>query len=114
MIEPGTLNRKVTIQYNSGATDVLGGVSKNWVTLATINASVETLDSKVVTYATQRGSLTTVKVGIRYRPAWALYNSTCKGKHLRVIYDGRTFGVTGVNDAGENHEIVYLTCEELP
>jgi|AGTN01.2.fsa_nt_gi phage head-tail adaptor, putative, SPP1 family len=114
MIEPGALNRKVTIQYNAGTADVLGGLNKSWATLATVSASVEILDSKAVTYAAQRNVQATLKVTVRYRPTWTLYNATCRGRHLRVIYDGRTFGVIGINDLGERQGMVELTCEELP
>lgn len=106
------MRHRITVQYNAGTTDALGGKTEAWTTLTTVWAAVEPLSSYRQIQAAQVGVYATKKATVRYRPLMPMIASTCPGQTLRVVYNGTTYTVTGLTDVEERRELVELVMGE--
>lgn len=108
----GEMKHRITVQYNNGTKDDIGGETEVPTTLCTCWAAVESLSSYHQIQAAQVGIYSTKKMTVRYSPLMPLIKSTCPGKALQVIYNGTTYNVTGLLDLEEKHRFVELTVGE--
>lgn len=106
MIDPGLLNRRVTIQTEGVPTpDGMGGWEPGTPTSVETWAYVEPLQGDEQIQAMQTGMERPHRFTIRYRPG------TVSSKTL--IYGGRTFDVRSVVDTDEAHEELVLLADEV-
>lgn len=108
----GEMKHRITVQYNAGVIDDLGGKTEAWTTLTTVWAAVEPLSSSRQIQAAQVGIYATKKATVRYRPLMPLITATCPGQALRVVYNDTTYNVSGITDLEEKHVFVELTIGE--
>lgn len=100
----GKLNRKITLESLTQTRDVEGGLVDSWTTFATPWAKVSNLsgnERRVTDHGGKVGEARTEFV-IRYLPG-----VTSK---MRVSYDGKLYDIVHVNDFGEAHRFLVLTC----
>lgn len=95
----GKIRHKVQIQaYESGGRSDSGATIMEWVTLATVWASIEQLRGRTLFAAQQANSETTVLIKMRWRPdVAATSGETTRIKHFDRIYqiEGRPMDVDG-------------------
>ncbi len=100
----GDLNKRVTIQYPTRATDSGGNVTVTWNDLATVWAKAWTVSSSEGQAGMQTTMTRIQKFAVRYRkvfkPDW------------RLKWGNRYFAISGI-DPDERAEYLYLTCKEV-
>jgi SPP1 family predicted phage head-tail adaptor len=104
-MNPGKLNKRITLQSYQSIKDDEGIVSKQWVNLMTVYASVEPLSGREYWQAAATQSENTVKFLIRYKQ-----NIT---SDLRLIYNNKSYDVKSVIDPNEAHKELILMCAEV-
>lgn len=109
-MEAGKLRHRVTLQRPSGTRDAVGGRVTVPLDVATVWASIETLDGREAFYAAQRQATTTHKVVIRYAPIIAGIDATWRVKYGVRIF---TLDEPPRNTREINAELV-LMCTEGP
>lgn len=108
MLAAGRLRHRVTIQQDQGTTrDDNGEHIPDWVTLATVWASVEPLTSREIWAARQTQSDATHKVTVRYSNVLADLSGS-----VRLIFRGRLFHMTGNVNPDERRVSLVLECTE--
>lgn len=104
MIDPSTLNKRVTLQQEFATEDLQGGRSLSWADVATVWASVEPMAGKEsYTWGKLLGESTYV---IRMR-----YRSDIKAK-MRLLYGSRIMDINSVIDEHDEHRFLALGCSE--
>jgi SPP1 family predicted phage head-tail adaptor len=104
-IDPGRLNRRVTIQQRSGSDDAWGQPSTGWATLATVWADVRAprgVSAAEGLSADREAAPTSYSVRIRYR--------TDVTPAMRVVIGAQTMDVSDVILDHAGHEYVDLVC----
>jgi SPP1 family predicted phage head-tail adaptor len=91
-MEPGRLDRRITILTLSAGTDAWNQSSSVYNTLATVWAEVRDQGAKEREEADQRVTVNPKIFTIRYR-------SDVTTKH-RISFDGDTFDITGITEIG--------------
>lgn len=95
----GKIRHKVQIQaYESGGRSDSGATIMEWVTLATVWASIEQLRGRTLFAAQQANSETTVIIKMRWRSdVAAAAGNTMRIKHFDRVYqiEGRPMDVDG-------------------
>ena len=99
----GELNRRITLQYPTKASNLMGGFIITWIDAATVWAKPWTVSSNEATTGMMVSMIRIQKFKIRYRsvllPSW------------RIKYGTRYFNITGI-DPDEKNEFIYLTVKE--
>lgn len=103
-MNPGQLNKRITLQQKTTAGDGAGGVTETWSDVATVWAAVEPLNGPERYQAQKLQTIITHKVTIRYRVGVS--------PKMRVVYSGRILEIVEVIDPNERHEQLRLLCEE--
>jgi len=110
MIRAGNLRHKVTVQQlvaGSPQQKASGEPDETWTTVATVWASIEPLRGREVLTAQQFGS--EVKVRIRMRYCTLVADITAA---MRVVYDGKYYGIVAVIDPMLKHREIELMCTQ--
>ena len=105
MLNPGSLNRKITIQVPAVTQDAFTEPQQNWTDVGTVWAAIHTATGKEVYAASGFTSQMTHSITIRY-PAFAVQTN------MRVLYGTRSFLIQGVSDPDESRVQVDLFCLE--
>ena len=90
MTDPGSLDRRITIQQATEAQDSKGQPIKTWAALATVWAEVIPVGGSEIFQARQVGAETVAKFRIRYR-------SDIERK-MRVVYDSDNYDITDASE----------------
>jgi SPP1 family predicted phage head-tail adaptor len=114
-MEPGNLNKRVTIEAPSPSQNAYGeDEGKGWTYVAKVWCSIKTLSGRQLSLS-QANTITatsTHQVTIRYRkrllPTHRLAYSQ-SGSELPV----RHFSIDAITDTDERHEELVLTCTEI-
>lgn len=105
-IRAGKLRHKITIQQPGASRDSCGGPAKsNWTDFKTgVWASVEPLQGKEYHAAVQDRAEVSTRFRIRFIAGLK--------PDMRIVYDGRVFGIVSIIDPNERHvELQIMTTE---
>ncbi len=105
-IDPGKLNRRITIQQQATTQDSYGEETQNWSDIKSCWAEIHTASSREVYAAAGYVSELSHVITIRYASI-----PTIKAG-MRVAYSNRTFRIQAVDDVNESHESLSLLCQE--
>jgi SPP1 family predicted phage head-tail adaptor len=101
----GELNKLVTIQYQTKATDSMGGFTVTWADLGTVWAAIWPVSAKETVQAGQNIMAITARVRIRYRsgfkPDW------------RIKYGDKYFSISSIINPEMRNEWLDLLCREV-
>jgi SPP1 family predicted phage head-tail adaptor len=100
----GKLTKRVRLEAEVRFTDEGGGASTGWALVAEVFAAVVPLQGAERVVAMQLAANLTHRVEIRYRSGM--------DERMRVVYEGRVFGIAAVLDLDERHDEIHLLCEE--
>jgi SPP1 family predicted phage head-tail adaptor len=103
-VNPGKLRHRVTYQTLQAVRDKLGGQAETWETAFTAPANVVPLSARERESAARVDAPASPRVEMRYRA-----DVTAAG---RLLYNGRTFGITEVINVRERNAELHLTCQE--
>jgi SPP1 family predicted phage head-tail adaptor len=104
-MNPGTLNRRITIQQLTTGKDDEGFPTESWNDFYSCWAAVEPLKGREYFQAAAFNAENTVRFRIRYR-------SGIK-PDMRIVYDKRVFDIISVIDINEAHKEIHLMAKEL-
>lgn len=105
MINAGELDKRITLQAETGAQDSYGTPGGTWADLATVWAGIITTGGREF-YAAQKVNAETAAVfKIRYRSG---INPT-----IRIQYGRRYFNILSIADPEERHEELLISCKEV-
>jgi SPP1 family predicted phage head-tail adaptor len=107
----GSMDKRVTIQSKTDATDTQGGRSTTWATLATVWAAITPLRAAEVLAATAIGSQSDYAIDLHYRAdvtpqmrvTWRPYGAS----------SARTFEIHGVQANPGMPQRLRLLCGEV-
>lgn len=104
-MNPGKLNRKITIQQQSSSKSTRGSQVETWTALLATNGGIETLTGKEF----KQGNAEQAEVTHKFRMR---YYSTVK-PNMRVLYCTRTFEIMYIINLNEQNKELHLFCKEL-
>ncbi|MFT9848514.1 phage head closure protein [Aneurinibacillus sp. REN35] len=104
-MNPGKLNKRITLQRFEKTKDSEGIVTEAWNDVATVWASAEPLRGREYFAAAAVNQENIVRFRIRYRPGVT--------SEMRVVYGGRLFDIKSVIDVNERHRELQLMAEEV-
>lgn len=104
-MNPGKLNKRITLQRFEKIKDSEGIVTEAWNDVATVWASAEPLRGREYFAAAAVNRENTVRFRIRYKPDVS--------SDMRIKYDGRFFDIQSVIDVNERHKELHLMAEEV-
>ena len=107
MLDPGKLNRRITIQSPSTERDISGTPKKSWSDVLTTWASIRAATSREVYAVASFVSTLSHVITIRYRSGVTITHA------MQVLYAGRKFEIQAVSDPDEGREQLQLLCLEL-
>ena len=98
------------VQRNVPASkDTFGARKENWVTVATVWAKIEPLNSREILYGSQIQADVTHKLTLRYQASLALTAD------MRLVLGNRCFNLSGPpRDLEERHQFWELLAIEIP
>ena len=101
----GRLRHRIEIQERQGPKNLLGGVSDNWVTIATVWASIEPMTIK--DYLSSDAQIADLHGKIVMR-----FNQIIRSDH-RILYEGRILEIQGqpINLGQRNKETQVMYIE---
>ena len=99
----GSLNHRITLQYQTKVSDAMGGFTVTGVDAATVWASAWTVSSSEGLAGMQTSMVRVQKFCIRFR-------SVLRPSY-RVKYGERYFNITGI-DPDEKNRFLFLTVKE--
>jgi len=91
-MEAGPMDRRITIQQNTGQIDDYGQEIPQWSDLDEIWSQVVPLRGNERYAAQQPGALSAMKFAIRYRSDVT--------EQMRILYDGRYYDITYIEELG--------------
>lgn len=100
----GLLRYRITIEQNTPARDGFGAEVANWITFATLWASITTVSGSEVIEQQRAAALLTHQIVIRYYAGVA--------PAMRVNWSGRLFDIQAVLDDQKTGEM-QLLCNEV-
>ena len=108
----GIFNRRITIQYQDKAQDVLLSNKPNWTTLCSTWAYLAPwqVRGEAGTEAPIAGQMfpnELTRILLRYRPSMNIQTG------MRVVYGAHTFNIAFVHVLAEAYTTIELLCEEL-
>lgn len=104
-VNPGKLNKRITLQRSITDKDASGRPVKRWVDVATVWAAVRPLRGREYHAAAANNAEGTKRVEIRYRKGITT--------DMRVLYGGRILEINSPPiDPDEQHKELHLMCRE--
>lgn len=100
----GTLRHRIRIEKSVVTRDRFGGEVQDWIPVATVWGSVESLSGGEFEVAKQRHAEVSHTIVIRYRPDIT--------PSLRVVVKNRWFEILAVINPKERNVWLYLLCKE--
>lgn len=104
-MDPGVLNRQITIQQYTASRDSYGGEVQAWSDVATSWAQKVHRTSREFFAAQKVNAETTDIFIIRFRSGIIA--------KMRVIFDGKTYDIIGANDPDGSRRELHLICIEV-
>lgn len=106
-MNPGALDKRVTIQSPSESQDEYGQPTQDWSDVCSTWASIRAATSKEVYATSSFVSQLSHIVGIRWRAGATIRSN------MRIVYQGRSFLIQGVSDPDESRKQLSLLCLEI-
>ena len=100
----GELNKRITIQSKTMASDSMGGYTETYSDHATVWAAIWPVSAKEMVQANSTTMVVTHKIRIRYRGS--LRSS------WRIKFGNRYFAIVGMSNPNEKNEYLDLLCKE--
>lgn len=101
----GDLNKRITIQYPTKASDSMGGITEVWTDSDTIWAAIWPTSANELRQSMQTDMVITHRIRIRYRSvlrsAW------------RLKFGNRYFNIVSIINPNERNEWLDLMCKEV-
>ncbi len=101
----GDLNKRVSFQKRTGATDAGGGMADDWTTAFSLWAKVDTPSTGDYFNAMQMEQRVTHIVTVRWTPGISA--------DMRIAMDGRYLTIKGVRDPDQRKRYLILNAEEV-
>jgi SPP1 family predicted phage head-tail adaptor len=102
-MNPGELNKIITIQSRASTTDAFGGTIYTWSTFATVWAKVSPLKGREMIAAQAAQSEVTTRIKTRW------ISGVTTG--MRIVYDGQNFDIISAIDPNEAHEELQIMAK---
>ena len=100
----GSLNKRITLQYETKTADGMGGFSVVWTDSATIWAAIWPISANETIQSMQTDMIINHRIRIRYRsgvlPNW------------RINFGSRYFNIVSIINPSERGEWLDLMCKE--
>jgi SPP1 family predicted phage head-tail adaptor len=100
----GSLNKRITLQYQTKVPDGMGGFVTAWVDAATVFAAIWPTSASEVVAANATSMVISHRIRIRYRsilkPSW------------RIKYGNRYFAIVSILNPSERNEMLDIMCKE--
>lgn len=109
MIEPGSLNKRITIQERTLTQDGYGQELDDWISKGTVWANVKPIGGREKLRSGVVDSVLSHTIAIRYS---ARFMPPASADAWRIVYKGRFFNIKGARDVDEAHEFIIFDCEE--
>lgn len=101
MMNPGTLDNRITIQSETRTADDYGGAALAWTDVATVWANVKPLTGR------EHGGMAAVEAPAMYRFTIRRRSDVAEG--MRVSWNSQTFNIRFVGDPGSR--ALYMTLD---
>ena len=103
-MEAGTLNKRITIQYQTKVSNDMGGFIVTWVNAATVWAALWPLSATETVKSMQTSMVISHRIRIRYlsvlRPSW------------RLKFGEKFYNIVSIINPNERNEYLDLICKE--
>ena len=106
-MDAGKLRHRVHLQASEGLQDSVGQPDADWVTVATVWASVEPLNGREYFTSQQIVSEVTTRIMMRYQP---LLNIPAVNERMRIAFQGKNYDIKDVIDVDMLHRTHVLMC----
>ena len=103
-MQSGRLNRRVTLQRKTAATDAYGAEVASWTDVATVWAAIEPLTGREFFASRQINAEITTRVVIRYLTGIV--------PAMRIVHGTRLYDILSVIDPRDAHVELQLMCTE--
>jgi SPP1 family predicted phage head-tail adaptor len=100
----GDLNKRITIQAPTKASDGMGGFTVTWSDIGTVYGAVWPVSAKERIQNSAISTTISHRIRIRYRRVFRT--------GWRILYRGRYFNIVSIIDPNEAHEWLDILCEE--
>ena len=97
-MNPGKMDRRITIEARTLGKDAAGGRIETWETSAEVWAELVTRKSREAAAADSERPFDTRTFRIRYR--------TITEHDHRILYSGKVFNITGISEEGRKDALV--------
>ncbi len=109
MLEPGSLDKRVSIYKPPTAADAYGHATGAWTLVRTVWANVRPVGGRERMRAGQYDATLTHTVAVRYDPALL---PPLTASSWRLEYLGRRFNIVAAMDLDEAHAFIVFDCTE--
>lgn len=99
-MKAGDLDRRITIQQNTGGPDSVGQIVDTWGNVAVVWAKIEWKNGSEEFGSAQRSAKQTAEFTIRYRPGIT--------PKMRVLYDGSAYDIEDVRETERRETLVLI------
>lgn len=112
-MQPGLLNRRITIQSNSCSQDSLGSPTESWTDTYSCWAAINVQNGKQVFGANQFESRTTLQIDVRFTSSFVF------SPDQRVVYKEaatgvvHTYTIESIDNSKQANRIITLVVYEL-
>lgn len=100
-----TLNRRITIQRAVISKGASGGKNKSWLDVVSLYASIRNLSGNERRATSHGGEVAQARTEFMVRFVSGISES------MRVLYGGKMFDITHVNNLKEQNRWLILTCD---
>ena len=103
-MEAGTLNKRITLQYQTKVSNNMGGFVTSWVDAATIWAAIWPVSASEQVQSMQPTMTISHRIRIRYR--------SILRASWRIKFGLRYFNIVSIINQNEKNELLDLMCKE--
>lgn len=107
-INPGQLNKQITVQRYSVTQDEIGNEVSSWDDYLTVWAAVNDLYGQEYWAAAGQGQEDTVVFTTRWNPLLDALAAEKELTRYRLRYDGRMYDITGYDHMGYTRRIIKI------
>jgi len=100
----GDLNKRIEIQAATKASDLMGGFTETWNTIATVWAAIWPLSATETVQSMQTGMTISHRIRIRYRSTFLPF--------WRLKFGNRYFNIVSILNPNEKNEYLDLMVKE--
>lgn len=109
-LEPGSYNRRLTIDRATVATSSVGGQVPTWATIATVFASMMTKGSAEYHLGEKVRERNTVTYRTRKPPSTPVYAA---GDRITDAVSGTSYAILSIDDTAGAQRELLITCQDI-